>query len=164
MATLPHGDPFVVEIGSNDGTLLRHVATAGIRHLGIEPSANVAQAATARRRQHGLRVLRRAARQRRSSRSTARPHAIIAANAMSHSPTCTPSPTASAILLAPDGICVFEDPYWGDIVAQTAFDQIYDEHAFYFSLSSVSHLFAQHGLEVFDVDADPTSTADRCAT
>ena len=41
-------DPFVVEIGSNDGIMLRHFARAGHRHLGIEPSANVAAAARVR--------------------------------------------------------------------------------------------------------------------
>ena len=46
---------------------------------------------------------------------------------------------------------MFEDPYLGDIVEKTSYDQIYDEHAFYFSLSSISYLFEQHGLEVFDV-------------
>ena len=38
-------EPFVVEIGCNDGVMLRHFAQAGIRHLGIEPSSNVARVA-----------------------------------------------------------------------------------------------------------------------
>ena len=42
---LKSSDPFVVEIGSNDGITLQHFANVGIRHLGIEPSLNVAQAA-----------------------------------------------------------------------------------------------------------------------
>jgi hypothetical protein len=65
------------------------------------------------------------------------------------------------ILLAPAALCVIEDPYWGDVVAQTAFDQIYDEHASYFTLSSLSHLVEQHGLAVLDA-ARPMRTADRC--
>src|SRR3989441_6532686 len=46
---LPPHDPFVVEIGCNDGILLEHFAQVGIRHLGIEPSANVAQVAVNKR-------------------------------------------------------------------------------------------------------------------
>src|SRR3972149_5629976 len=38
-------DPFVAEIGSNDGIMLHNFAQWGIRHLGIEPSTNVAQVA-----------------------------------------------------------------------------------------------------------------------
>ena len=45
---LPEADPFVVEIGSNDGIMLQNFAAAGIRHLGIEPSANVAEVARAK--------------------------------------------------------------------------------------------------------------------
>ena len=41
-------DPFVVEMGSNDGIMLQNFAAAGIRHLGIEPSKNVAQVAMER--------------------------------------------------------------------------------------------------------------------
>ena len=66
------------------------------------------------------------------------------------SQTSIRSPKGIEILLAPDGSCVIEDPYWGDVVARTAFDQIYDEHASYFTLSSLSWLFAQHGLDVVD--------------
>ena len=56
-----------------------------------------------------------------------------------------------AILLKPEGVLIFEDPYLGDIIENTSYDQIYDEHCFYFSLGSVSYLFEQHGLEVVDV-------------
>src|SRR5207249_10846313 len=48
-------------------------------------------------------------------------------------------------------VLVFEDPYLGDILDKTAYDQVYDEHAFYFSVTSVSYLCERHGLEVVDV-------------
>jgi methylation protein EvaC len=149
IAALPGRDSFIVEIGSNDGTLLRHAATAGIRHLGIEPSASVARAAA------GAGVATTAeffdARLARQIQSTHGPaHAIIAANALSHIADLHSAIEGIALLLAPEGVCVIEDPYWGDVVRQTAFDQIYDEHASYFTLSSLSNLFEQHGLAVLD--------------
>lgn len=146
---LPPGDPFVVEIGSNDGTLLRHAAHAGIRHLGIEPSASVARTATAR----GVTTVCKffdaeLAREIVSEHGHA--HAVLAANALSHIADLHSVIDGIRTLLAPQGTCVVEDPYWGDVVAQTAFDQIYDEHASYFTISSLQYLFAQHGLAVFD--------------
>ena len=154
MAALPQGDPFVVEIGSNDGTLLRHVARAAIRHLGIEPSASVATAAaaggvTTRCSFFDTQVARRIVAEHGQA------HAIVAANALSHVADLHSVVEGIRLLLAPGGSCVIEDPYWGDVVAQTAFDQIYDEHASYFTLSSLSYLFAQHGLSV--LDAIPTT-------
>jgi methylation protein EvaC len=150
IAALPAGDPLVVEIGSNDGTLLRHVADAGIRHLGIEPSASVALAAGDR----GVTTIgeffdARLARQIVSTHGPA--HAVIAANALSHIADLHAVVEGIELLLAADGTCVIEDPYWGDVVRLSAFDQIYDEHASYFTLTSLSHVFQQHGLAVLDV-------------
>lgn len=150
IATLPSRDPFVVEIGSNDGTLLRHVANAGIRHLGVEPSASVASTAIA----GGVSTMCRffdteVARAIVAAHGHA--HAIIGANTLSHVADLHAVVEGIAILLAPAGRCVIEDPYWGTVVAETAFDQIYDEHASYFTLSSLSYLFAEHGLAVLDV-------------
>ena len=54
-------------------------------------------------------------------------------------------------LLKPNGVLIFEDPYLGDIIEKTSYDQIYDEHVFYFSLKSINHLVGQHGMEVVDV-------------
>lgn len=150
IARLPAGDPLVLEIGSNDGTLLRHAADAGIRHLGIEPSASVAAAATAQ----GVRTIQRffdapLAREIGAAHGTA--DAVIAANALSHMGDPGSVVEGIALLLSPQGTCVIEDPYWGHVVSQTAFDQIYDEHASYFTLASLSHLFAQHDLHILDV-------------
>lgn len=146
---VPRGDAFVVEIGSNDGTLLRHAAGAGIRHLGIEPSASVARAATARG-VHTMCKFFDAPLARDIVSTHGQADAVIAANALSHVADLHSVAEGIAILLAPRGTCVIEDPYWGDVVTQTAFDQIYDEHASYFTLSSLQYLFAQHGLAVFD--------------
>jgi methylation protein EvaC len=146
---LPPGDPFVVEIGSNDGTLLGQVRDAGISHLGVEPSKSVATAAAAK----GVDTICEffdAALARRIVAERGHAHAIVAANALSHIANLHAAVQGIEILLAPGGTCVIEDPYWGDVVAQTAFDQIYDEHASYFTLSSLSRLFEQHGLAVLD--------------
>jgi methylation protein EvaC len=53
--------------------------------------------------------------------------------------------------LTPKGVLIFEDPYLADIVEKTSYDQIYDEHAFYFSVGSLTALFDRHGLEIIDV-------------
>ena len=47
-------------------------------------------------------------------------------------------------LLKDDGVFIFEDPYLGEIIEKTSFDQIYDEHVFLFSALSVSHLANMH--------------------
>jgi methylation protein EvaC len=148
MAALP-ADPLIVEVGSNDGTFLRHAAVAGHRHLGIEPSASVAQAA----RTAGVNTrcaFFDAGVAREVVAGHGHAHAIIAANALSHIGSLHSAVAGLATLLATDGTCVIEEPYWGDVVSGTAFDQIYDEHASYFSMSSMSYLVAQHGLTVVD--------------
>lgn len=147
---LPGPDPFVVEIGSNDGTMLENFASRGIRHLGFEPSANVARVSEER----GIRTRsgffdENAARQAVSEQGQA--DACLAANVLCHIPYLHSVAAGIALLLKPKGVLVYEDPYLGDIVEKTSYDQIYDEHAFYFSLSSVEYLFSRHALEVIEV-------------
>ncbi|MBI4456224.1 MAG: class I SAM-dependent methyltransferase [Acidobacteria bacterium] len=147
-------DPFVVEIGSNDGITLQHFAARGIRHLGIEPAANVAQVA----RQKGIRTIceffdEELARQ--IVVKHGRADVFLGANVLCHIPYLHSVIAGIAVLLKPEGILLFEDPYLGDIVEKTAYDQIYDEHAFYFSVSSMSYLFDKHGLEIIDVASQP---------
>lgn len=145
-------DPFVVELGSNDGILLQHFANAGVRHLGVEPSENVAQVARAQGVQTLCAFFDEAI-ARRIVAEHGQADAILAANVMCHIPYLHSVAAGIRVLLKPGGVLMFEDPYLGDIVEKTAYDQIYDEHAFYFSLGSIAYLFQRHGLEL--VDARP---------
>jgi methylation protein EvaC len=148
-------DPLVVEIGSNDGILLRHFANAGIRHLGIEPSANVAAAARA----NAVNTLSEFFSESLADRIIGEHgHAdvFVGANVMCHIPTMHSVVAGIAKLLKPSGVLIFEDPYLGDIIERTSYDQIYDEHAFYFSVTALDYVFAQHGLEIVDVEPQAT--------
>ena len=143
-------DPFVVEIGSNDGIMLQNFTKAGIRHLGVEPSANVADTAIKK----GIQTIceffdENTARQIVEKHGQA--DAIIAANVMCHIPYLHSIASGVKLLLKQDGVLIFEDPYLGDIVEKMAYDQIYDEHAFYFSVASISYLFEKHELKVVDI-------------
>lgn len=141
---------FVVEIGSNDGIMLQHFANKGIPHLGIEPSANVAQVA----REKGVNTLTAffdEALARQIVAEYGQADICLGANVLCHLPYLHSVAAGIQLLLKPDGVLIFEDPYLGDVIEKTAYDQIYDEHAFYFSLSSLSYLFGQHGLQLVDV-------------
>jgi len=147
---LNSADPFVVEIGSNDGIMLQNFAGKGIRHLGIEPSTNVAEEARAK----GIETVCKffdedLAREIVTKHGQA--DAFLGANVMCHLPYLHSVAAGIKLLLKPDGVLIFEDPYMGDIVEKTSYDQIYDEHAFYFSVASLSNLFAPHDLEIVDL-------------
>ncbi len=148
-------DPLVVEIGSNDGTLLANFQQWNIRHVGVEPSANVARAAQARGIPTEVRFFDADA-----ARAIVATHgqasAFIAANVMCHIPYLHSVVEGIDLLLGEDGIVAFEDPYAGDVLAKGSYDQFYDEHVFLFSLHSVAAVFARHGFELVDVQPQMT--------
>jgi methylation protein EvaC len=151
---LTGADPFIVELGSNDGTMLKVVAAAGVRHLGVDPSGAVADMAAA----DGVTV-----RKDFFEEDTARDilaadgpaNVIYAANTLCHIPYMDSILAGVDALLAPDGVFVFEDPYLGDIVARNSFDQIYDEHFYLFTARSVAEMAVRNGLSLVDVERIP---------
>jgi SAM-dependent methyltransferase len=148
-------DPFVVELGCNDGIWLRHFAARGIRHAGIEPTGAPAEAARAA----GVDVVQEffTAEVGTRLRNEHGPAAIVyAANVMCHIPDIRAVAAGIAALLDDDGLLVFEDPYLGDVIRLGSYDQIYDEHVFLFSALSVQSIFADAGLEL--VDLEPLAT------
>jgi SAM-dependent methyltransferase len=144
----------VVEIGSNDGYLLRHYLASGAQVLGVEPAANVATVAenagvdtrvdyfsaavaTAIRDEHG-------------------PAQVMHANnVMAHIADIHGLIRGIAILLADDGIAFIESPYLIDLVEHCEFDTIYHEHLLYFSVSAVAGLMRAHDLEVVSAERLP---------
>ncbi|MEU4575409.1 methyltransferase domain-containing protein [Nonomuraea sp. ATR24] len=147
-------DPFVVELGCNDGTMLATIAAAGVRHLGVEPSGGVADLAAAR----GVRVRKDffEAATAASIRAFDGPADVVyAANTLCHIPYLDSIMKGVATLLRPGGVFVFEDPYLGDVVERASFDQIYDEHFYLFSATSVRAMARRHGFELVDVERLP---------
>lgn len=148
-------DPFVVELGSNDGIMLQHFQRRGIRHLGVEPSVNVADVARARGIATVSEFFGNALAQR-ITREHGPADAVIAANVMCHISDIFGVANGVRQILKEDGVFIFEDPYLGDMISKTSYDQIYDEHVFIFSATSISNAFAPHGLELIDVQPQTT--------
>lgn len=146
---------FVVEIGSNDGIFLKHFANRGIPHLGIEPAADVANVA-----EHaGVSILGDfftvdLAQQILASHGPA--DVIVSANVMCHIPDIKGLANGISLLLKPGGVLIFEDPYLGDVISLGSYDQIYDEHVFLFSALSVREIFRSVGMEIINVERQPT--------
>jgi methylation protein EvaC len=148
-------DPFVVEMGSNDGIMLQNFAKANIRHLGVEPSKNVAAVAQSR----GIRTITEffdADLARRVVEENGQADAFMAANVMCHIPTLQGVVEGIRTLLKPSGVVMFEDPYLGDVIEKTSYDQLYDEHTFLFTAHSIQYLFNGHGMELIDVQPQKT--------
>ena len=148
-------DSFVVEIGSNDGIMLQNFVIDKIPCLGVEPSKNVAQVASDK----GIEVITEFFDQP-LAESVVRTHqkadAILSANVMCHIPYMHSIYDGVKTLLKDDGVFIFEDPYLGEIIEKTSFDQIYDEHVFLFSALSVSYLANMHDLELVNVEPQIT--------
>ena len=152
---LAKDDPFVVELGCNDGIMLKNFAEKDIRHLGIEPSLNVAQEAN----KQGVRTRSEFFTEELAEiivREEGQADAFLAANVMCHIPDILGVVKGIKKLLKPTGVVMFEDPYFGDVVAKTSYDQIYDEHVFLFSALSIQYLFGLQGMDLIDVQPQKT--------
>jgi methylation protein EvaC len=148
-------DPCVVEIGSNDGTFLCNIARRGIRHLGVEPAESGARAA----RDKGVTVVEAFFNVEVAQRILAEhgpADLIVGANVIAHIPFIKELAVAVTTLLKRDGLFTFEAIYLGDVIRNTALDQLYDEHAFIFSAQVVRNLFSRFGLEIIDLSHQAT--------
>ena len=143
-------NPFVIEVGCNDGIMLKHIADRGIFHLGIEPSANVAAIA----KEKGIKVLEaffdtRTALEIRKRFGQA--DVVCCANVMCHIEDINSALEGVKILLKPGALFFFQDPYLPDIIRKGSFDQIYDEHVYYFSGLAVCELAGRHDLQLVNM-------------
>ena len=147
-------DSLVVEVASNDGYLLQHFRDLGVPVLGIEPAANVAAVAIEREIPTRVEFFGRSLAERLVPESAA--DLLIANNVLAHVPDLNDFVAGLAVMLKPDGVITVEFPHLMRLIAENQWDTIYHEHFSYFSFHTVSRVFEQHSLRVYDVEELPT--------
>ena len=139
----------LIEVGSNDGTLLKNFINSSIDHVGFEPSKTIADLAT----KHKVKTLNAFFNQESISEIKEfknKTDVICSANVIAHIPDLKDVILTIDKLLSSKGVFIFEDPYLGSMFSQVSYDQIYDEHIFLFSLSSIKKIFALFDFELID--------------
>jgi SAM-dependent methyltransferase len=144
----------VVEIASNDGYLLQYFHAQGIPVLGIEPAANVAEAALAKGIPTHVEFFSRSLAS--SLATDLRADLLLGNNVLAHVPDLNDFVAGMKLLLAPGGTITMEFPHLMRLIEGGQWDTIYHEHFCYFSFLVVSRVFAAHGLRLFDVEELPT--------
>ena len=145
----------VVEVGSNDGYLLQNFVARGVPVLGIEPAANVAEAA----RRVGVPTENRFFGEAAARDLTARGESadlLIGNNVLAQVPDLSGFVSGLEMLLGPQGVITLEFPHLLRLMQGNQFDTIYHEHFSYFSLIALQPFFASMGLTIFDVDELPS--------
>lgn len=148
-------ESFVIEVASNDGYLLQHVKDAGIRCLGVEPTANTAAAAIQRGIETEVCFL---------GRETAtdivarhgRADLVVANNVYAHVPDLDDFTGGLSTLLAENGTLTIEVPHLMRLIELRQYDTIYHEHFQYYTLQTIGRALALGGLAVTDVEELPT--------
>lgn len=145
---------FVVDIGSNDGTLLQNYAEAGIKVLGVDPSSASALAV-----QKGIPTLKKfwdAQTAKYILKKHGSAKVITATNVFAHVPDLDSFMKGIQILLSKDGVFVSESGYLLDMIDTLGYDAIYHEHLRYYSLWPLKTLFQRFGMEIIDVERIPS--------
>jgi SAM-dependent methyltransferase len=149
------GNSEVFEIASNDGYLLQHFIPLGIPVTGIEPAANVAEAARQKNVPTLVDFFSLKLAQRLKSEGR-RADLIIGNNVLAQVPDLNDFTAGMAHLLAPNGVVTLEFPHLERLMEENQFDTIYHEHFSYFSLVTIDRLVRRHGLRLIDVEEIPT--------
>ncbi len=145
----------VVEIGSNDGSLLRCFQEGGWRVQGVDPAVSIAQQSTGA----GIPTLpdffcEQVAHD--IVQKQERAKLVVANNVYAHADDLSEMTRGVKVLLDHDGVFIFEVSYLPDILDHFLFDTIYHEHLSYHSLTPLIPFFLRHGLRLFDVEKIPT--------
>ncbi|MEI9902220.1 MAG: class I SAM-dependent methyltransferase [Hyphomicrobium sp.] len=143
-------DDTIIEIGSNDGTLLKAFKERGARVHGVDPSANVAAFATNAGVETTVAFFNSETADALRARY-GRVKAIIGNNVLAHVPDIANVLQAGNSLISDDGFLCFEFPHFVNIIERRYFDTIYHEHYSYLGVSSLQQWAARNGMVVFDV-------------
>ena len=147
-------DDLVIEIASNDGSLLKCFRHHGVRTLGVEPAANIAEMACA----NGIDTIPQffnSATAKQVRELYGRAKVVIGNNVLAHVDETRDFLSGCADLLEDGGLVVIEVPYLHDLLDRLEYDTIYHEHLCYFSVTTLMRLCDAVGLCIIRVDHVP---------
>ena len=144
-------DKSVLDIGSNDGTQLKHFQALGYDVLGVESSIKTAKIAN----DAGVPTLNEFFNLEIVQKLDRQFHVINAAGVFFHLEELHSVTEGIKAALREDGVFVVQFLYMKRIVENLAFDQIYHEHLLYYNLKTIEVLLNRHGLSMFDAYLSP---------
>ena len=142
---------FALDIGSNDGTLLKGYLPYGVKFLGVDPSGDPVRVAN----EQGIETLHaffneETARHIREKYGLA--DAITAAGVFGHIADLAGVMKGVKLLLAERGVFATDSQYWLDMVQRMHYDNMFHQHLRYYSMKPLLYLFQQYNMEIFDVE------------
>lgn len=150
----PPAGALVVDVGSNDGSLLRPFQKAGYRVLGVDPATEIALQAT----QSGIETIPellslRLAREIRQKHGPA--HVVSVFNAFAHADNLGEMAESIRHMLDADGVFAFEAQYLLDVIDKILIGTIFHEHMSHHSVKPMRRFLSRHGMELIDVERVP---------
>ncbi len=143
----------ILEIGSNDGTFLKNFKN--YYHVGIEPSSSVHKIAV-KSKINSINSFFNYTSLKKFIKKKTKFDVIVGSNVICHIPDQNNLIKNIKKILTKNGLFIFEEPYLGSMYRKTSYDQIYDEHIYMFSASSVQKIYKSYEMTL--VDAIPQNT------
>ncbi|CAN5561293.1 class I SAM-dependent methyltransferase [soil metagenome] len=145
----------VIEVASNDGYLLQYFKQNNIPVLGIEPTANTAEAAKEKGVNSIVDFFGKSLANELVTKGL-KADLLLGNNVLAHVPDILDFVGGMKIILKEQGVITMEFPHLMQLIDNNQFDTIYHEHFSYLSFHTVKQIFESQGLELFDVQEIPT--------
>jgi SAM-dependent methyltransferase len=147
-------NPSILEIGCNDGVLLRPFAQLGVRAIGVDPATNVVKLIDS----SGIIVVNdyfteKLAHQIKEKHGTV--DTIVSSFSFAHIDDMADVMRGIKCLLKDEGVFIFEIYYLGTLINEIQYDMIYHEHMSYYSLITLISFLKRFDMEIFDVKYVP---------
>lgn len=146
-----YAEKLVIDVGSNDGTLLKSFQQLGFRVLGVDPAKNLAKQAC----KEGVETLSRLftkSEAKKIAKKYGKASIITGTNVVAHIHDLHDFMDGVRELLGDDGIFIVEFPYLVDLLDKVEFDTVYQEHLSYFAITPFMKLLEMHKLNIFNVE------------
>jgi SAM-dependent methyltransferase len=145
------GENFAVDIGSNDGTLLKAYRPFGVKFLGVDPSGDPVRIAL----EQGIPTMHAFFDETTVGQileEHGKADAITACGVFGHIADLDGLMKAVKKLLAPNGVFATDNQYWLDTMQRRHYDNMFHQHLRYYSMKPMIHLHAKYDMDVFDVE------------